>query len=349
MAEKIYSGEIGSSWEAAKLAECVAFGVSYQSIEACLSSAHPLFVQPSHQQKLEIKKAAHERQTIKDKAMESYLAEELLSRSRLSDERRKQSERAARTRERDAAASESVAALANKQCEIERLQNRVKALRDRLRDLEVAEACMEISHRDTQTIMDERAKAAEAHAIKLMVEHAEGKKRTLATTSALKKLLRGANKNSKKRFDRKHLRSRVSAEANEGDTEEVASLKKKLAAARKARRALEKKQRRVSTQSQNMTAKCKELGRQRRRVELLEAKLEECEILELDAHSAPPGRRDVELFSMKRDYTKHGAPYDKVFSDVIAPAMLTTGASGEQIAEILRKYIPRYMYNCILC
>ena len=66
MAEKIYSGEIGSSWEAAKLAECVAFGVSYQSIEACLSSAHPLFVQPSHQQKLEIKKAAHERQTIKD-------------------------------------------------------------------------------------------------------------------------------------------------------------------------------------------------------------------------------------------------------------------------------------------
>ena len=145
------------------------------------------------------------------------------------------------------------------------------------------------------------------------------------------------------------MRSRVSAEANEGDTEEVASLKKKLAAARKARRALEKKQRRVSTQSQNMTAKCKELGRQRRRVELLEAKLEECEILELDAQSAPPGRRDVELFSMERDYTKRGAPDDKVFSDVIAPAMLTTGASGEQIAEILRKYIPRYMYNCILC
>ena len=195
--------------------------------------------------------------------------------------------------------------------------------------------------------MDERVNAAEAQAIKLMVAQAEGKKRALATTPALKKLLRGARTNSKKRFDRKQLRSRVSAEANEGGTEEVISLKKKLAAARKARRALEKKKRRVSTKSQNMAANCKELGRQRRRVEQLEAELEECgkcEILELDAQPAPPGRRDVELFNLKRDYTKRGAPYHKVFSEVIAPVMLTTGASGEQITEILRKYI-----NCALC
>ena len=47
----------------------------------------------------------------------------------------------------------------------------------------------------------------------------------------------------------------------------------------------------------------------------------------------------MELFDLNRDYTKRGAPYHKVFSEVIAPAMLTTGASGEQITEILRKYI----------
>ena len=58
----------------------------------------------------------------------------------------------------------------------------------------------------------------------------------------------------------------------------------------------------------------------------------------------PRAARDVELFDLNRDYTKRGAPYHKVFSEVIAPAMLTTGASGEQITEILRKYI-----NCALC
>ena len=145
MAEKIFSGEIGSSWEAAKLSECVAFGVSRQSIEACLSSTYPLFVQPRRQEKLDIQKAAEERQTIEGEALESRLAGELLSRSRLSDERRRQAESAARTRERDAAATESLAALAKKQCELERLQNLVTALMERLHDQEVAKAGMELA------------------------------------------------------------------------------------------------------------------------------------------------------------------------------------------------------------
>jgi len=41
MAESIYSGEIGSSWEAAKLPECVAFGVSRQSIRSMLEFGSP--------------------------------------------------------------------------------------------------------------------------------------------------------------------------------------------------------------------------------------------------------------------------------------------------------------------
>ena len=56
---------------------------------------------------LDIKKAAEELKKIEDKALDSILAGELLSRSRLSDERRRQAESAARTRERDAAATES--------------------------------------------------------------------------------------------------------------------------------------------------------------------------------------------------------------------------------------------------
>jgi hypothetical protein len=40
---------------------------------------------------------------------------------------------------------------------------------ERLHDPEVAKAAMEMSQRDTQAIMDERGKAAGAHAIKLMV------------------------------------------------------------------------------------------------------------------------------------------------------------------------------------
>jgi predicted ATPase with chaperone activity len=49
-----------------------------------------------------------------------------------------------------------------------------------------------------------------------------------SNTSALMKSLRDARNKNKKRFDRKQLRSHVSAKANERGTKKVASLKKSL-------------------------------------------------------------------------------------------------------------------------
>jgi hypothetical protein len=67
MAEKIYSGEICSAWEASKLTKCGAYGVSHQSIEACLRSTHPLFVQPPRQEKFDINKPQRSSKGLKIK------------------------------------------------------------------------------------------------------------------------------------------------------------------------------------------------------------------------------------------------------------------------------------------
>jgi hypothetical protein len=55
---------------------------------------------------------------------------------------------------------------------------------------------------------------------------------------------------------------------------------------------------------------------------------------------APGAAQGVPLFDIARDRTAHGASYDEYFANVIAPAMLDTGASPEQINTILRKMNP---------
>ena len=49
-----------------------------------------------------------------------------------------------------------------------------------------------------------------------------------------------------------------------------------------------------------------------------------------------PGR-EVPLFDIRRDSSKRGAPFDPYFENTIAPAMLNTGSTPEQINEIIRK------------
>ena len=49
-----------------------------------------------------------------------------------------------------------------------------------------------------------------------------------------------------------------------------------------------------------------------------------------------PGMK-VPVYDIRRDSSKRGAPYDRHFEDTIAPAMLDTGATPEQINEIIRK------------
>ena len=78
---------------------------------------------------------------------------------------------------------------------------------------------------------------------------------------------------------------------------------------------------------------------ERAKIELLTAEVEEL-------RASPLPGRTVPLFDIRRDTTKRGGPYDPYFEDLIAPAMLNTGATPKQINEIIRKstsffYLPR--------
>ena len=52
--------------------------------------------------------------------------------------------------------------------------------------------------------------------------------------------------------------------------------------------------------------------------------------------AVPPGGREEELFDYRRSRSKRGAPYNEVYSELVAPAMLPTGASGEHITDFPR-------------
>ena len=116
----------------------------------------------------------------------------------------------------------------------------------------------------------------------------------------------------------------------------MSAVKAKLAVARHKIRELNAKKGRVNQQSQGMSKKLKGAREAGRRVGELEREVVGLREAGARAAAAPPGGREEELFSYCRDYSKRGAPYHAVFSEVIAPAMLSTGASGAQITEILR-------------
>ena len=51
----------------------------------------------------------------------------------------------------------------------------------------------------------------------------------------------------------------------------------------------------------------------------------------------------VPLFDIQRDSSKRGAPFHPYFESTMAPAMLNTGATPEQINELIRK--PKLNYH----
>ena len=102
---------------------------------------------------------------------------------------------------------------------------------------------------------------------------------------------------------------------------------------------------RLSKAVANFGDKYKELSSARASKERLERKVA---ILEAENEGlrarfwpdAPGAAQAAPLFDIARNRTAHGASYDEYFANVIAPAMLDTGASPEQINTILRKMNP---------
>ena len=102
---------------------------------------------------------------------------------------------------------------------------------------------------------------------------------------------------------------------------------------------------RLSRAVSNFGDKYKELSSARAAKERLERKVVvlEAENERLRAQfwpDAPGAAQGVPLFDIARDRTAHGGSYDEFFANVIAPAMLDTGASPEQINAIVRKRNP---------
>ena len=133
------------------------------------------------------------------------------------------------------------------------------------------------------------------------------------------------------------------AEAEAAEDAAVA-VKAVLTVARGQLRELKRKRDRVKQQGQGMSKKLKGAREAGRRVDELEREvvgLRE-DVASARAAAVLPVGREKELFNFTRDPSKRGAPFHPFFAEVIAPAMLTTGASGEQITEILRLSELRY-------
>ena len=125
----------------------------------------------------------------------------------------------------------------------------------------------------------------------------------------------------------------------------IGELTKELSELRKVRRHDEVEYERNRSAVAQFRSKYSELADLRQTRNKLQAQVEALEKqLETERAERGPGlpllpgaTYKVPLFEMARDKSKHGAPYPRYFEDVIAIAMLDTGATPEQINSIIRE------------
>jgi hypothetical protein len=100
---------------------------------------------------------------------------------------------------------------------------------------------------------------------------------------------------------------------------------------------------RKKTAVANMREKYAELQEARSLLRAKDAEIEDLKAALAEERANPmPGFR-VPLFDIRRQSDKRGAPYCKYWEDTIAPAMLNTGSTPDQINEIIRK--PKLNYH----
>ena len=125
----------------------------------------------------------------------------------------------------------------------------------------------------------------------------------------------------------------------------IGELTKELSELRKVRRHDEVEYERNRSAVAQFRSKYSELADLRQTRNKLQVQVEALEKqLETERAERGPGlpllpgaTYKVPLFEMARDKSKHGAPYPRYFEDVIAIAMLDTGATPEQINSIIRE------------
>ena len=87
----------------------------------------------------------------------------------------------------------------------------------------------------------------------------------------------------------------------------------------------------------NMRDKFAELQAARNQLRAARAEIEDLKAALVEERANPLPGFKVPLFDIRRDSDKRGAPYCEYWEDTIAPAMLNTGSTPEQINEIIRK------------
>ena len=93
----------------------------------------------------------------------------------------------------------------------------------------------------------------------------------------------------------------------------------------------------------NMRDKFAELQAARNQLRAARAEIEDLKAALVEERANPLPGFKVPLFDIRRDSDKRGAPYCEYWGDTIAPAMLNTGSTPEQINEIIRK--PQLNYH----
>jgi chromosome segregation ATPase len=117
----------------------------------------------------------------------------------------------------------------------------------------------------------------------------------------------------------------------------IGELNAELAELRKEARSSAGEYSRNKAAVSNFRDKYEELSDLKAQVKAMRAEIDGLKAELEEARATPLPGRKVPLFDIRRDTTRRGAPFPPYFENVIAPAMLNTGATPEQINEIIRK------------
>ncbi len=359
LAERCVAGEFeGVAYRAVFAPEAVELGINHMHIQYYIDKIDPAdaHIRVADRLRLQHETAQAEEQGLRVVVVAGRGGGSVRALEKKLDE---QAQRESKKRTRD---SEVVVTLAQTQAELEQATAENAKLKAELHESREREAKRLREGEETAR----RIEKLEAEVAKFKGRASEAEARAAAKAEALSEARADARRkadtlqHSLKRAEERAAKMREAAGSRpssssgpapytEAEIEEfkstIGDLEAQVRALKKENKADAAELERLSKAVANFGGKYKELSSARAAKETLEHKVAilEAENERLRARfwpDAPGAAQRVPLFDIARDRTAHGASYDEFFANVIAPAMLDTGASPEQINAIVRKRNP---------